>query len=99
MKDPKKVERRVTDLVQKEDYWTAFEEANRALREDACFDDTQIKEEFAKGQALLQTYQEQLVALDITPLHSTKYTQLLDEKARLLNDVQNANGIVCYSFA
>lgn len=83
MKDPKKVERRVTEMMDKEDYWIALEEAQRALTEDARFDDTHIKEEFDKGRILLAKYQKQLLALDVIPLDSSEYTKLLNEKAGL----------------
>ncbi len=83
MKDPKKVERRVTEMMDKEDYWIALEEAQRALTEDARFDDTHIKEEFDKGRILLAKYQKQLLALDVIALDSSEYTKLLDEKAGL----------------
>jgi hypothetical protein len=88
MKDPKKIERRVADMIQKEDYWTAFEEANRALTEDACFDDAQIKEEFVKAQTLLKAYHEQLEALDITPLRITKYNQLVEHNTGLVRECE-----------
>lgn len=83
IKDPKKVERRVTEMVQKEDYWLAFEEANRALIEDVRLDDKQIKEEFAKSETLLKAYQDQLLALDITPLDSIQYKKLTEQNEAL----------------
>ena len=70
-------------MMDKENYWFALEEAQRALTEDARFDDTHIKEEFDKGRILLEKYQKQLLALDITPLDSSEYTKLLNDKAGL----------------
>ena len=94
MKDPRKVERRVTEMMDKEDYWIALMEAQRALSEDARFDDTHIKEEFDKGRMLLDKYKKQLVALDVIPLDSSEYTKLLDEKAGLTRDNQTVRGKV-----
>lgn len=94
IKDPKKVERRVTAMVQKEDYWLAFEEANRALVEDAGVDDKHIKEEFAKSDTLLKAYQDQLLALDITPLDSSKYNKMMEDNAGLYRDNQIVRGIL-----
>jgi hypothetical protein len=94
MKDPKKVERRVTEMMDKEDYWVALTEAQRALSEDARFDDTHIKEEFDKGRMLLDKYKKQRVALDVIPLDSSEYTKLLDEKAGLTRDNQTVRGKV-----
>lgn len=96
LKDPNKVARRVTKMIDQEDYWVAFEEAKRALAEDARFDDTQIKEEFAKGRVLLAKYEKQLSALDVMPLDSSEYTKLLNEKAGLTRDNQTVRGKISF---
>jgi hypothetical protein len=92
MKDPEKVKRRVADMVDKEDYWVALEEAKRALNEDARFDDTQIKEEFEKGRVILANYEQQLLALDVMPLDCSEYSKLLNEKAGLAKENEKAKG-------
>lgn len=93
MKDPQKVERRVTDMMDKEDYWIALDEAKRALAEDARFDDTQIKEEFDKGRVLLEKYEKQLLGLDVIQLDSTEHTKLVNDRAELTRNLKAAQGI------
>lgn len=93
MKDPKRIERRVKEMVQREDYWVAYEEAKQALGDNTHVDDRQIKAEFAKCDMLLKAYQEQLMALDITSFDSTKYNKLLEDNAGLLGENQKISGI------
>ena len=83
LNNPDKVANRVKEMIDREDYWQALAEANRALVEDVVFDDTQIKDELGKSEVCLQAYQHQLATLDIMPLHSTQYNTLLSDKEHL----------------
>ena len=78
IKNPKKVEHRVKEMVSKEDYWLAYEEAQRALAEDTTVDDKEIKAQFGKCQEMMKNYQDQLLALDIISLHKLEHKKILD---------------------
>ena len=78
IKDPNKIERIVNDLVLKEDYWLAYEEANRALKEDTTVDDKEMKAQFGKCEDMMKDYQSQLLALDIIPFHILGHKKILD---------------------
>jgi len=93
MKDPNKVKRRVNDMMDREDYWVALDEARRALAEDARFDETLIKDEFDKGRALLEKYEKQLSGLDVIHLDPSEHTKLVNERAELTRNIKAAQGI------
>jgi hypothetical protein len=88
LKNPDKVANRVKEMIEKEDYWLALAEANRALEEDVVFDDTQIREELVKSEKCLQGYKDQLATLDIMPLHSAKYKTLIQDNDNLRQQSQ-----------
>ena len=83
LNNPDKVANRVKEMIDEEEYWQAYDEANRALVEDVVFDDATIREELDNSEKYLQAYKEQLATLDITPLHSTKYNALVAENTTL----------------
>ena len=83
IKDPTKVERRVKEMIVKEDYWVAYAEAKRALAEDTMVDDTEIKEQLKTCQFMMKKYQDQLLALDITSIHSSEYIKIIDTNKTL----------------
>jgi len=83
LNNPDKVANRVKEMIDDQHYWPALAEAKRALVEDVVFDDAPIREELGKSQEYLKKYQDQLATLDITPLHSSKYNKLLQDKADL----------------
>ena len=83
IKDPKKIERRVNEMILKEDYWLAYEEAEKALVDEVVFDDKEIKEQFTKGQTMIKEYQDQLLALDTITLHIKDYNRIVETNATI----------------
>ena len=74
IKDP--VDRRVHEMIVKEDYWVAYEEAKRALAEDTTIDDKEIKKQLETCQDMKKKYQDQLIALDVIHLHISEYEEM-----------------------
>ena len=83
LNDPKRVGRKVKELLKDQKYWEGYEEVNRALDDTSKLDDIEIDKNLKEYDKLLNEHKNLLAALDITPGHASEYRQLREENEQL----------------
>jgi len=58
-KDPERIQRTAEEMMKKQKYWNAYNEVQRALKQDAKLDETEINVQYAKYQELFKEYKKQ----------------------------------------
>jgi hypothetical protein len=82
--DPKKIERKVKELLKNQRYWEGYEELNKALEETTKLDgDKEIEKNLTEYDKLLKEHENLLIALDVTPEHASEFRKLKEENAQL----------------
>ena len=83
LSDPKKIERKVNDMIKKKRYLDGYDEVNRALEDSTKLDDTEIKKNLEDYEKLLGEHKNLLAALDNTPATASEYRQMREENEQL----------------
>ena len=81
--DPKKIERKVNEMLKKKRYWDGYEEVNRALEDSTKLDDDEIKKNLDDYDKLLKEHENLLAALDNAPAHASEYRLMREENEQL----------------
>jgi chromosome condensin MukBEF ATPase and DNA-binding subunit MukB len=76
----------ITDLVQKRQYWQAYQKVTKAIAEGAKLDDQEIIAELSRWKDLNSKLSQQLADLQTQPKDLEEYQRLRQENEQLRQD-------------
>ena len=76
--NPQRIQQQIEDMTAHKQYWEAFREIERALKQDAALDESEITQKFGVFEEMLGNYQAHLDEVEKTAALAIPVYQLLD---------------------
>lgn len=87
----------ISDLIQKRQYWQAYQKVTKAIAEGSKLDDQEILAELARWKDLNSKLSQQLADLQTQPQDLEEYQRLCQENQQLRQDKDTLTSILVYA--